>query len=198
MTRDSDLGYPLLALLRRRGGGRRGTGASGALVAWANRAVENGLDGPAVCMLAGESRPYYSSEVDERFAAVLDELGVPEPAGPGEVQDACLRVMCERIVQGSVDLREALEELARLAFDASSPATEPSPSDPWWLRWEDLLIDIEQMTLHGEPPVYVPTLRPNSVGEHVRQLARETLEQIPAPPWLGACLALGSSEGAFE
>lgn len=183
----ASLGPALLRLLRRRGGGRRGHGAAAELVAWARTALEAGLADGGLAILAAASPPYYSSEIDELLGATLDSLGLPEPEPLDALHDAGLLVTCRAILRGELAANAALDDIAWIIEEAGRPDR--------YAVWVDLVEAATLMSM-GEAPIFVPTLTSESLEDHVRQAARGTLVEIPAPSWLPAYLSLGAQVDA--
>lgn len=175
------LGGSLVSLLSRRGGGRDGQGAAEEVVAWANRAVEAGSYDPALCILAGETRPYYSSEVDDLLSAVLDSLRLPEPANQEELLDAEVLVVCDALNRNELQPNEALATVSQVIIDS------------YWSRrygmWVDLVEDASVMA-YGDAPFLVPGLTHDNLGAHIVRASQATLRDMARPSWLAAYLVL--------
>ncbi|MEM6731336.1 MAG: hypothetical protein AAF658_07250, partial [Myxococcota bacterium] len=108
-----------MCLLARRGGARTGHGRARELVKWANDAVEAGWSASAVVRLAGETAPFYSSEIDEAFIHLLDELELPEPPSFESLLIAELIIVSQSIVTGRLAAQDGLELVAQIVIDSA-------------------------------------------------------------------------------
>ena len=68
------------------------------MVDWAVQEIVAGRDTPEVCVLAGMSAPFYSSEINAQFAKVLDERGVVPPD-----DSTLIRLYARQIAQALLD-----------------------------------------------------------------------------------------------
>lgn len=174
------LGSDLVVLLSRRGGGRTGNGRAEELVAWANRAIEAGLDDEVICILAGESGPLYSSEVDELVRRVLDQLNLPEPSTRDELLDAEMHIICGDVESGAIEPEVGLASVSQIVI-----WNRPLRFGDWLGLCEDVAI-----MEYGDHPVIIPGLNRENIGLHVRRIAQATLHALPRPDWLDSYVVL--------
>lgn len=174
----------LLAILARRGGGRTGHGQAEALVGWAAALTAAGSDEPAVWTLAGMGGPaHHPSEVDEQLAAVLDALGLPEPASPHELYDAQMRTLCDAVLRGVIEPTVALHRAVQICVDARYARRY----EAWCRLDEDVALQRS-----GEGVVFGYDLRTTSLADHVQETATEMVTTLPNPRWLASYLTLAA------
>lgn len=91
----------------------------------ATEAVLQGLESEALFVLAGESPTSDPHDLRERFAAALDELGIPQPSRL-EAATTIKRRIAADVVAGRVGRREGAAEIVGLALDVE----DETPNGP--------------------------------------------------------------------
>lgn len=153
----------------------RGRVHSEDLVEWAVQELVDGEDGPALRVLAGLSRPFYWSEVDQAFTAVLDEIGIAEPP-----REECLwryaRLLAQRILQDETAIVPSLGRLKELWEDLDNPGALQGLAYLHYSWW-----DVER----GEETFYYE----GATRENFVELARaEAALLLGGYPTVGTCV----------
>lgn len=83
------------------------------IVQWALLMLESGYETPSLNILAGLTKPLFSSEVEEYFYHTIKELGWEFPEGENCVRDY-IRFLAEKIVNGNYKLNALMEIVAEI------------------------------------------------------------------------------------
>ena len=111
-----------------------GTSTGDDFVTWAERALVEGLDSPALRQLAGLERPA-RSDAKAMFERALGELGLAEPATRDALLRAYLAVLAGDILSGA---RQPAEALDVIHTDVLWPLNHPDDLMQWCYVWEGL------------------------------------------------------------
>src|SRR5688572_13750837 len=104
------------------------------MVDWATSALCEGLDTPALVILAGLPRASSRFDVEPWLATALAELHV-EPPPPDVLRRAYVGVVSRAILAGTTTTAHALDLIHSRAV---SPLGHPSDLQPWCFVWEGL------------------------------------------------------------
>lgn len=143
---------------------RKGFGSVELIIGWAGSALEHGVDAPSLSILAGLGPSANAFEAQDFFARVLAELEI-EAGTPEQRSRAYVQLLCERIVDGSVDPHAALAEL----LDEWERHRGPDLTFAYQLSEDIALME------HDDVRSFYPGLRPETVVETLRREARAWL-----------------------
>jgi hypothetical protein len=114
---------------------RLDSGVSGAaLVDWATRALEQGVETESLVLLAGLARDCSVYDAGPLLDRGLTELNVTVP-GPADLRRAYVGVVSRAFLAGTMKADEALEMVHRSAV---TPLGHPADLAPWCFVWESL------------------------------------------------------------
>jgi hypothetical protein len=104
------------------------------LIDWATAALAEGLDTPALAILAGLARNSSLYEAEQWFPKVLNELQV-NLTHPDTLRRAYVGAVSRALLAGKVGYQEALDRVHRHAVN---PLGHPADLASWCFVWEGL------------------------------------------------------------
>ena len=99
-----------------------------AVVDWAVRAMELGLDTRELRLVAGFSKPASLSDVEAPFFLALKQLGFSIPLSETTIRRAYAREIAEAVIDGSMSPLDAANEMERHVL---GPLKHPDDLRPW-------------------------------------------------------------------
>lgn len=111
-----------------------GTASAAVMVDWATSALDEGLDTPALVILAGLPRASSRFDAEAWLAKALAELNVGT-LPPDVLRRAYVGVVSRAILARTTTTPDALDLIHRRAV---SPLSHPSDLQPWCYVWEGL------------------------------------------------------------
>jgi len=144
-----------------------GTSTGDDFVAWAEHALGEGFDSPALRQLAG-SEGRSRSDARPLFDRAVGELGLPLPATDEALRRAYLDVLAGDISSGARRPSDALEVIHR---EVLGPLNHPEDLMAWCFAWEGL-----------DPARGFASLSEAERDDAARELARRTVNKGGGQP----------------